>query len=374
MAGLSVRTQTAGQNNATPADILQKNPQLGVDRQIAPPARTRPNPFEVGGHFSYPVAVNDANGSASYSFDFENARFVLLDQFDRTGNTSDSSVAQQQPWISERLKDPKRPQHAFVFSHKNLLGGAHKDNLFGGAVTGSDPGDGAAGTSIGQAKRQAEDAFIQSLAESHVHCFITGHDHHHEDSIVTAPLSPEYSVHQIISQSVSSKFYTPSAPFSANERPVSEELRAVGFYVYTVDGPRVTVDYYSVDVTNQTGTNAADWNAANSTTRRTPLLTGKWKRRSTSGYSLNGHEFLVRQGGSYAAVQDAATRGSAGEEEYLGSAARILAGVNGSGRRTHDGRPLTKAINTGWAPGQAGLAGDVPEALGHAGSRRRSHR
>ena len=357
-------TRSAGQNNATPADILQRNPRLGADSRIAPPARTHPKLFSVGGNFSYPTLVNDANGSVSYSFDFENARFVLLDQFDRTGNTHHSSIAQQQPWISERLKDPERPQHAFVFSHKNLLGGAHKDNLFGGAVARSDAGDGAAETSAGTAKRQAEDAFIQSLAKGHVHYFITGHDHHHADSIVTSPLDPAYSVHQIISQSDSSKFYTPIAPFSDNETPVSEELWAVGYYIYTVDGPRVTVDYYSVDITDQNGTNAADWDAADGATGRTPFLTGNWKRLSTSGYSLNGREFLVRQGGSYAAVQDTAAKGSADGEEYLGSSARILAGVNGSARRTHDGRPLTKAINTGWAPRQTGLVSDVLKLWG----------
>ena len=357
-------TQAAGRNNATPADILQKNPPLGVDSQIAPPARTERNTFSVGANFSYPVAVNDANGSVSYSFDYENARFILLDQFDRTGNTHHSSVAQQQPWIAQRLKDPQRPQHAFVFSHKNLLGGAHKDNLFGGAAARSDAGDGAAETAAGAAKRQAEDAFIRSLAEGRVHYFITGHDHHHADSIVAAPLSSGYSVRQVITQSDSSKFYTPAPPFSANETPVSEELWTVGYYICTVDGPRLTMDYYSVDITNQDGTNAAGWNAARGVLTRTPSLTGHWKLLSTIGYSLNGREFQVRQGGSYAAVQDAIAGGSAGGEEYLGSSAKILAGVNGSARTTHDGRPLTKAINTGWAPTQSGLASDVLKLWG----------
>jgi hypothetical protein len=357
-------TQTASWNNATPADIVRANPRLGADSRIAPPARTNPNLFSVAGNFSYPTLVNNANGSVSYSFDYENARFVLLDQFDRTGNTHHSSIPQQQPWINQRLMDLGRPQHAFVFSHKNLLGGTHKDNLFGGAVTPFDPGDGAAETPAGVAKRQAEDAFIRALTVGHVHYFITGHDHHHADSIIAAPLHSGYSVHQIISQSDSSKFYTPVAPFSANETPVSEELWAVGYYIYTVDGPRVTVDYYSVDVTNQNGTNAAGWDAARGITARTPFLTGNWKQLSTIGYSLNGREFLVREGDSYATVQDTAAKGSADGEEYLGSSARILAGVNGSTRRTHDGRPLTKAINTGWAPRQTGRASDVLKLWG----------
>ena len=166
-------------------------------------------------------------------------------------------------------------------------------------------------------------------------------------------------MHQLITQSDSSKFYTPAPPFSANETPVSEEFWTIGCYICTVDGPRVTMDYYSVDITNQGGTNTAGWNAAESAISRTPSLTGNWKLRAASGYSLNGREFQVRPGGPYAAVQDAAARGSADGEEYLGTSAKILAGVNGSARTTHDGRAWTKAITTGWAPTQSGLAGDV---------------
>ena len=44
-------------------------------------------------------------------------------------------------------------------------------------------------------------------------------------------------------QSDSSKFYTPKTPFSANETVVAEDLYKVGCYIFTVDGPRVTVKY-----------------------------------------------------------------------------------------------------------------------------------
>ena len=358
-------TEAAGRNNATPADLLQKNPRLGVDSRIAPPARTEPNVFTIGADFSYPVAVNDANGSVSYSFDYENARFVLLDQFDRTGNTHHSSVAQQQPWISQRLKDPQRPEHAFVFSHKNLLGGAHKDNLFGGAAARSDAGDGAAETAAGAAKRQAEDAFIRSLAEGRVHYFITGHDHHHADSIVAAPLSSGYSVRQVITQSDSSKFYTPVAAL-LGERDARLGGTLDGRVLYLHRGRPARYGGLLFRGHHEPGRNERGRLECR---QRRPhagrrSLTGHWKLLSTSGYSLNGREFQVRQGGSYAAVQDAIAGGSAGGEEYLGSSAKILAGVNGSARTTHDGRPLTKAINTGWAPTQSGLASDVLKLWG----------
>jgi hypothetical protein len=278
---------------------------------------------------------------------------------DLGGNTS--SAASQQPWISQQVADPNRPAHAFVFSHKQLLGGNHKDNLFGANIVSADPGDGAgmpasavlALTSSQSAallaKQQAEDAFITSLANNNVHYLITGHDHHHVNSIVQSPLNPAATVHEIISQSDSSKFYTPAAPFSTNEIPVSEDLYQVGYYIYTVDGPRITVDYYSVPA-NTTSTFAT-----------TPVLTGNWQKALTFGYSLNGQEFPVAQGGSYTAIADNTTKAIAnaaafGESGYVGTALQILNGVNDSTLKTHDGRKLTKVVDTGWAPANETLS------------------
>jgi hypothetical protein len=333
-----------------------------------PPAVFGTNTFVVGGNFSYPAQncplTNVASGypsaapgsglagypgitsggGLSYSFDYNNVRFVLLDQFvdsDLGGNTS--STAAQQPWITQQLSDSARPAHAFLFSHKNLLGGNHKDNLFGGNVNSSDPGDGAAGTTAGDAKRAAEDTFITAAANYNVHYLITGHDHHHVDSIVKSPLTPGKTIHQIISQSDSSKFYTPGSPYSANEISVSEDLYQVGYYIYTVDGPRVTVDYYSVPA-NTTGTFAT-----------TPVLTGNWQKALTFGYSLNGQEFQVAQGSSYSVISDTTAKAIANaaaynESGYVGTAVQILNGTNGSVLKTHDGRKLTKAVDIGWAP------------------------
>ena len=51
-------------------------------------------------------------------------------------------------WISGTLSTRPANTHAFVFTHKNMLGGNHKDNMFGGQVTGADPGD-CAGLNFG---------------------------------------------------------------------------------------------------------------------------------------------------------------------------------------------------------------------------------
>jgi len=263
--------QTAtGVNNNTPADIVATDLIPAADMTANPPAAKKGAPFPLGGNFSTPE-TNARHHSVSYSFDYNNARFVLLDQFDNTGNTKNSTIAAQQDWISSRLADPKRPLQAFVFGHKNLLGGSHKDNLFGDH-TGSDPGD------ADPAQQPEQNAFLAALAQNHVHYYISGHDHHHCESVVTSPDGAS-SVHQIISASDSNKFYTPRPPFSDHEKAVSLDCNKIGYYIYTVDGPSVTVDYYGVDVSAELGTS--------DTFKTTPQLTGHWKKISTTGYSLN---------------------------------------------------------------------------------------
>jgi len=66
-------------------------------------------------------------------------------------------------------------------------------------------------------------------------------------------------------------------------------------------------------------------------------------RRERFGYSLNGKEFIVTQGGSYTGVHDS----------FNGTAAGILKGVNGSTGTDRAARPLVKTVNTGWSyPGK----------------------
>jgi hypothetical protein len=62
-------------------------------------------------------------------------------------------------------------------------------------------------------------------------------------------------------------------------------------------------------------------------------------KRETFGYSLNGKQFIVAQGGAYNVVQD----GSSG-----GTTAAILGGVNNSKAQDACGLACVKAVNTGW--------------------------
>jgi hypothetical protein len=75
-----------------------------------------------------------------------------------------------------------------------------------------------------------------------------------------------------------------------------------------------------------------------------------FSKHETFGYSLNGKEILVPQGGSYALTDDTSKAIANGEAGYVGTTAAILSGTNGSKGRDYNGRTLTKTVDTGWAP------------------------
>ncbi|MBN1578283.1 MAG: hypothetical protein JW913_17110 [Chitinispirillaceae bacterium] len=61
-------------------------------------------------------------------------------------------------------------------------------------------------------------------------------------------------------------------------------------------------------------------------------------KKETFGYSLNGKEFPVPQGGSYSGIAD----------NFGGTTARILSGVNDCIGADAFARPFTKSVTTGW--------------------------
>jgi hypothetical protein len=320
-----------------------------------PPAARTGSTFVLGSNFSYPTnnlsSLNgtSTNGGLTYSFDYNNVRFVLIDAYTGTATTPVSNtVANMQPWISARLSDGSRPLQSFVFGHANIIGGSHKDNLFGAQPAG-DPGDGSVttNTAVATQRKAAVDSFVGSLYSNNVHYYIGGHDHHHKHSLIESPLDNTKFVEQIISQSDSDKFYTPAAPFSTNETPVDEQLYSLGLYIYTVDGPRVTADYYEVPANLPS--------ISVETINYTPVLTSNWVKAISFGYSLNGKTFAVAQGSPYSIVQDNTSNAVSnsvvyGETGYVGSSFAILNGTNNSTGTTKTGRPLTKIINSGWTP------------------------
>jgi hypothetical protein len=281
----------------------------------------------VYGASNFSSPFNTLNG-LSYSFDYNNARFVLLDQFTRTDGTnylgsSNNNIIDQQTWISSTLASKAADSHAFVFGHKGLITENHTDILFG-ANPGSNP--------------DAQNAFIGSLYANNVHYYMGGHDHMHNRAIITSP-SGTSTVQDITTSSNSYKFYIPQNPTNdstynnpTRETEIAQELFTIGYYIVTVDGPRVTVDFYS----------SPNGCSGDCDLVTTPTLS--FSKRETFGYSLNGKEFLVAQGATYTVVED----------NYRGTIARILDGVNSSTSMDYANRAFTKAMDTGWTPQDLG--------------------
>jgi len=292
------------------------------------------SPFQVGTISASPAAPSGFGGLC-YAFDYNNARFVLLDQFTPTTGASHSVLdAGQVDWMNGQLARRAKGTHAFVFAHKGIITENHTDTLFG-----DDP----------SANPTLQNAFIGDLAANGVRYFMGGHDHMHNRALVKSP-NGAASVQDITLASDSYKFYIPNGTAGADpkqtndyvynvvkaggttrETPVAQELNTVGYYVYTVRGASVTVDYYCA-VVNPTLTDGEYLLSA------TPTLT--FTKRESFGYSLNGKEFQVPEGTPYTSVVDS----------FDGTTARILGGVNGSTATDSSGRALTKTIDTGWTP------------------------
>lgn len=277
----------------------------------------------------------------SYSFDYNNVRFVMLDQFtrkDNSGANNNNNMLDQLQWVNTTLSSRATNTHAFVLGHKNLMGQNHTDMLFG-----ANP---AANTA-------PQNTFFKSLSDNGVRYYFGGHDHMHHRSIVTSP-DRNYTVKQLIGSSNSYKFYIPINPSNdarysnpARELPISQELLTVGYYIFTVDGPRVTVEYYtSLNGCGGTWGAGVDCDLA-----RTPSLT--FAKRETFGYSLNGKDFVVQPGQPLTVVSDTC--------KITGSAktqAAIINGTNSVSPKIYDGRTTVQNVLTGWT-GRGEIGSDL---------------
>jgi hypothetical protein len=294
----------------------------------------------VGEAVNFTSASNTLQG-LSYAFDYNGARFVLLDQFTRLDGSSSSAnnaIVDQVPWIHSTLAGRTAGSHGFVFAHKPLIAQNHVDCLFGANPSGN---------------LAAQNAFMGSMVSNRVGMVFSGHDHMHHRSTIASP-DGLFATRELICASASSKFYTPTSTSNdktynnpTRETPVEQELYRIGYYIVTVDGANVTVDYYASDET-----------FSGSYPNPTPTL--HFSKRQTFGYSLNGKSFMVPQGQAYTNVQDSTVAG----DGFIGTSARILAGLNSSTAKDGGNRALTKEITTGWAKSAPGTASDRLTLLG----------
>ncbi len=335
-----------GMNNQTPSDAFVTTAYYG-----APPANTN-TAFITGSNFTSPLDIDQNYAGLSYSFDYNNALFLLLDGF-TIPNIACNLIENQQPWISNTLAARESDAHAFVFSHKGMITENHKDILF------TEPGkcNGSSTNSTPAAKPAEQNTFLSSLFNNGVRLYINGHDHMHNRAIVESPDRTSV-VQNITASSNSYKFYIPLIPSNdetynlpafgfRRETVVAQELFTVGYYIVTVDGPRVTVDYYS----SPNGC-SGDCDQTND------VIPYTFTKRESFGYSLNGKDFLIPQGASYASVRD----------HHHGTNGAILEGMNNSTAKAYDGRSLTKIVSTGWSPKTQGTNNGAFTLWGMAGS------
>jgi Calcineurin-like phosphoesterase len=345
------QTQT-GMMNSTPANVFSiPNP----DAANQPFPAVVGSPFQLGSNYTTPNPSQTGGQNwrgLSYSFDFNNARFVLLDQFSPLNSTKNwnpfpVAIDLQESWIDGSLNSKSAGTHAFVFGHKGLITENHVDTLFG-----SDPSQDATG----------QNNFITSLYSNGVRYYIQGHDHMYDRSVVavttgTPTDGKSARVQNLLCASDSSKFYTPGLPSNDDtydvpafhhkrQAQVAQELHTVGYYIFTVDGPRVTVDYYSSLLSNvvPNGCSGANCEWLIPTT---PVL--NFVKNDTFGYSLNGKEFQVCQWAQPTPMAKACNSSyTQVVDTYNGTTAKILGGANHSTAQDYDARSFIKTVDTGW--------------------------
>lgn len=270
----------------------------------------------------------------TYAFDFGNARFIMLDTWcTGTKNVSAAgynygyTVNDQQDWLSAQLTH-RHPAHAFVFAHQPLMAEDHQDTMFNG---------------YSNANQDWQNAFYASMHDNGARYFISGHDHIHQRSLVKSPDGASV-VEELICASCSNKFYTPRSLADANwfsqkgrETSISQEMFTVGFYIFTVDGPVVTVDYYSDDQGNWWSDGA--YPGGGTGTLITPTF--NFVKKETWGYSVSPWGIatfeLINNDPNHAGYQ----------LRFGVTTAKIL--KQGGTAQDYTGRYLTKNVEAWWA-------------------------
>jgi hypothetical protein len=221
---------------------------------------------------------------------------------------------------------------------------------------------------------------------------MNGHDHMYDRALIQSP-DAKAKVMTLLTASDSSKFYVPAGsgtncsgntvngskastpvPFgSTNDiyynglvalpsrrTPITQELNTVGYYIFTVNGANVTVDYYSADVSAYTSS-ASEMIVSTATGLN-------FVKRESFGYSLIGKQFELSPAASYASgavqltyplpataspvqIQDSSSSGN--------TTAAILSGTNNSNLMDASKQPCSKVVTTGWMSKSGNALSDI---------------
>jgi hypothetical protein len=127
-------------------------------------------------------------------------------------------------------------------------------------------------------------------------------------------------------------------------------LYTVGFYVFTVDGPLVTVDFYSSVPLGTSASATSNANYPGNASLITPTF--DFFKQETWGYSLNGAEYLVYEGSG----------GTTTQIKFGKTTAQLF---KSSTATDETGRNFTKTVDAWWAnnPGRGAIS-DVLTLMG----------
>jgi hypothetical protein len=341
-----------GTHNVTPADVLSlSNPDASVQPVVAKTGSS----FTIGSNFNSP---STGLTGLSYAFDVNNLRIVMLDQFEPTNSTNadgnpytDSTLSStgynrtiqtQQSWINTQLAGRTKGTHAIVFSHKGLVTEDHADVLLGDCPA---PGSITVNNTNYYGSPKMDD-FISGLSSNGVRLLMCGHDHMHDRSKIST-IDGSASLTQQVGASNSNKFYYPATTandvsFSSGKRQtvVSHERNTIGYYIFTVDGDNISIDYYSAPAYPSSPTGG--------TVTTTPTLGFTWRERF--GYGLGGKEFIIAPMASFSSITDTGPGGTV---------MSILDGKNGNSAIDVAGRSFRLAVNTAWFAATTLTASDV---------------
>ncbi|ABE49168.1 MULTISPECIES: metallophosphoesterase [Methylobacillus] len=259
-----------------------------------------------------------AGPGASYSFTYNNTRFVSLDLY---GAMPSELVG----WAASQQKGSH--DHMFVFAHEPFFGRARE------GVIGDDP---------------LRMQILSQLSSNGVDAYLSGHDHQYSRS--AAVDGQDVLLHHFVAGSNAEKYYRFENEFNVGEEVgAALENNKVGYSVVDIDGPFVTFTYYSATPPASSDfleTWEPEWAVADRTT-----------------FSTNGHSYGINAGESYAGLDSSIAAG----DGFIGTQAEILAGQNLDGRTvttepdSGDGitQKLGNIVNFGWRANTDGLHSDI---------------
>lgn len=216
----------------------------------------------------------------TYYFDHGNARFVGIDMYDGFAGLS---MNVSQSWLDSVANTNPNP-HMFVYAHEPMYGRNHDD-----ALTGSE-----------------RDNFLSAIRFGGGRFYLCGHDHQHSRTAIIDSAG-NFIVEQVIAAPAGEKYYSYDPPTDPRDIEVVHQGDRCGYYLFTVDGPHVSVDFVSSPRPASSGPAVFDWS-----------ITDRYT------YSANGQQFAVPANASYFGLSDAVPA----VDLFLGTTATLVDGTN----------------------------------------------